>query len=282
MGTANLTHPQTIATNSLLARCIAVVFGTLLSNVSYTMAELPWRSIPLITEGKVDSGWRHVGWGGFTVDDGALRTDCDPKGLGLLVYANERFGNCQIRIVYKSQEKTSNAGVHVRIDDGILQQIDKPGAAFDRDPSGRISAASRDRMRESSIREEGPWFAVHRGYEIQIMDTADPRHRTGSIYSLAPSSAISSKEPAEWKTMIITLAGPRIFVDLDGTRVTAFDPESPDLPPANEWYEPKREPTRPEVGYLGLQNHDPGDVVWFKEVSVRPLPPDPDRPALEP
>jgi hypothetical protein len=25
------------------------------------------------------------------------------------------------------------------------------------------------------------------------------------------------------------------------------------------------------VGYLGLQNHDPGDVVTFKEVSVRPL-----------
>ena len=29
---------------------------------------------------------------------------------------------------------------------------------------------------------------------------------------------------------------------------------------------------RPVAGYLGLQNHDPGDVVWFKEVSVRSLP----------
>jgi hypothetical protein len=28
---------------------------------------------------------------------------------------------------------------------------------------------------------------------------------------------------------------------------------------------------RPETGYIGLQNHDPGDEVWFKEVSVRPL-----------
>jgi len=36
--------------------------------------------------------------------------------------------------------------------------------------------------------------------------------------------------------------------------------------------EPKREPKRPEAGYIGLQNHDPGDIVWFKEVSVRPLP----------
>ena len=29
---------------------------------------------------------------------------------------------------------------------------------------------------------------------------------------------------------------------------------------------------RPATGYIGLQNHDPGDVVWFKEISVRPLP----------
>jgi hypothetical protein len=30
---------------------------------------------------------------------------------------------------------------------------------------------------------------------------------------------------------------------------------------------------RAEAGYIGLQNHDPGDIVWFKEVSVRKLPP---------
>lgn len=33
-------------------------------------------------------------------------------------------------------------------------------------------------------REEGPWFAVHRGYEIQIMDANDPFHRTGAIRGL--------------------------------------------------------------------------------------------------
>jgi len=30
----------------------------------------------------------------------------------------------------------------------------------------------------------------------------------------------------------------------------------------------KREPKRPTKGYLGFQNHDPGDVVYFKEVSA--------------
>jgi hypothetical protein len=72
--------------------------------------------------------------------------------------------------------------------------------------------------------------------------------------------------------MVVTLAGDRISVDLNGQHATDFDPGRPDLPPRKKWHEPKREPKRPETGYLGLQTHDPGDVVWFKEVSVRPLP----------
>jgi hypothetical protein len=72
--------------------------------------------------------------------------------------------------------------------------------------------------------------------------------------------------------MVITLAGERIVVEVDGKRVTQFDPRSPAVPPRKNWSEPKREPVRPRAGYVGLQNHDPGDVVWYKEVSVRPLP----------
>jgi hypothetical protein len=72
--------------------------------------------------------------------------------------------------------------------------------------------------------------------------------------------------------MIITLDGSWIRVDLDGQRITNFDSQNSDVAPTNAWYEPKREVIRPETGYLGLQNHDPGDVVWFKEIAVRPLP----------
>jgi hypothetical protein len=72
--------------------------------------------------------------------------------------------------------------------------------------------------------------------------------------------------------MIITLDGNKVHVDLDGKRVTDFDPDAKDLPARKQWHEPRREPNRPTAGYIGLQTHDPGDVVWFKEVSVRPLP----------
>src|SRR5687768_13682308 len=63
-----------------------------------------WRPLPLISNGKVDSNWVHVGYGGFSADNGALRTDCDPKGLGLLVYKKEHLGNCQIRVVFKTKD----------------------------------------------------------------------------------------------------------------------------------------------------------------------------------
>src|SRR5438270_4707751 len=65
-------------------------------------SEPAWKPLPLITDGKLDTNWIHVGWGGFIVDDGVLRTDSSGKGLGLLVYKKERLGNCQLRGVFKA------------------------------------------------------------------------------------------------------------------------------------------------------------------------------------
>jgi len=244
-------------------------FSFSIASAAERKMESGWRSLPLISNGKIDKDWCHVGWGGFVVDGDLLKAECDPKGLGLLVYEKEKFGNCQIRVMFKTKDEKSNSGVYVRIDNGILEQTNNPGAAFDR-TGGKISPASMEKMKATSEREEGAWYAVHHGYEVQIRDSDDPLHRTGAIYSLAASSAAPSKA-SDWKTMIITLSGSRIFVDLNGKRVTTFDPASPGISQKREWFEPKREPGRPESGYIGLQNHDPGDIVWFKEVSVRPL-----------
>ena len=71
--------------------------------------------------------------------------------------------------------------------------------------------------------------------------------------------------------VIRLVAEPFTFLKRDGKRVTAFDPGGKDVPADRQWYEPKREPKRPAAGYLGLQTHDPGDVVYFREVSIRPL-----------
>jgi hypothetical protein len=250
----------------------AFPLGSPLLHGAASTSEPAWRALPLVTNGKVDPSWVHVGWGGFVVEDGTLRTDPAAKGLGLLVYKKERLGNCQIRVVFKAKDAKANSGIYVRLADGILKQVGKPGAAFDRDATGKISKESMAKMQESGERDEGPWYAVHHGYEVQIADGGDAFHCTGSIYSLAPSSAVPT-QGGEWRTMLITLTGETIMVDLDGQRVSSLDLTSPSLPPRKQWHEPKREPKRPVAGYLGLQNHDPGDIVWFKEVSVRSLPP---------
>jgi len=228
-----------------------------------------WRALPLIKNGKVDPNWVHVGYGGFVVDGDTLRTEPAPECLGLLVYKKEKLGNCQIRVVLKTKDERANSGVYVRIADGVLDLVGKPGAAFDRDATGKPSDASMEKVKASAEREEGAWFGVHRGYEVQIAGGGDPFHRTGSVYSLAPSDSVA--KPGEWQTMIITLDGTKISVELDGKAVSSVDTSSKDLPPRKQWHEPKREPKRPEVGYIGLQNHDPGDVVWFKEISVRKI-----------
>ncbi|MEX2559050.1 MAG: DUF1080 domain-containing protein, partial [Pirellulales bacterium] len=219
----------------------------------------PWRSLPLFNDGKVDHNWIHVGWGGFVVDGDSLRTECDEKGMGLLLYKKEQFGDCQIRVVYKSRDAKSNAGVFVRIDSGILERVKDKPAAVRRNQQGGLSSESLKALMESSQEERGPWYAVHHGYEVQICDESDEFNRTGAIYSLAKAARVSNERPNErsneWRTMVITLDGNLVRVDIDGQPVTTFDPDGNDVPSDRSWYEPKREPKRPTSGYLGLQNH---------------------------
>ena len=230
-----------------------------------------WRTIPLVQAGKVAPGWKHTGYGTFVVDDGTLRTECDERGLGLLVYTREKFGDCQLRVVYRAKDERSNAGVYVRIDDGILTRLDEPVPAATRTANGQLTPEGAKAMEEASDKERGPWYAVHHGYEVQIADGGDEFHRTGAIYSYAKAAAAPDTPRDQWRTMLITLKGTRVLVDLDGKRVTEFDSTDTNVPPRKQWHEPRREPTRPTKGYIGLQNHDPGDVVWFKDVSVRKL-----------
>ena len=230
-----------------------------------------WRKLPLIKDGAVHPSWVQLGYGGFAVEDGVLKTAPDEKGLGMLLFQKEKFGNCQLKVVFRAKDEKSNAGVFVRIDNGILDQIGKNHPPGERTADGKLTPASLEAFQEGSAKGSGAWYAVHHGYEVQICDASDAIHRTGAIYSLAKADAAPKAEPGKWRTMIVTLKGNLVLVEIDGKQVTKFDPSAKDVPPQKQWFEPRREPKRPEAGYIGLQNHDPGDVVWFQEVSVRPL-----------
>lgn len=181
--------------------------------------------------GKDLTGWTHVGDGKFVVEEGLLKST---GGMGLLYWNGGKVGNSVLRVVYKNEKKESNAGVFIRIPEAPTE----------------------------------PLMPVNKGYEVQIDDSGDDYHVTGVLYSLTKAKSRPSR-PGEWNTLEITLEGPRTRVMVNGDPVTDYTEGEP-VPAKKELWEPDRGP-RPSEGYIGLQNHTDKDVVYFKEVSLRPL-----------
>ena len=153
-------------------------------------------------------------------------------GMGLLWYTGKKFGDVTIRVVYKGAEN-NNAGVFIRIPEQPTE----------------------------------PWMPVYKGFEVQIDDREDDHHVTGVLYSFTKAKAKPGKPG--WNTMEITLDGDRTMVSVNGVLVTDYN-EGDEVPPKEKYYEPNRGP-RVKEGYIGLQNHSKEDVVFFKEISYRPL-----------
>ena len=186
-------------------------------------------------DGKDLTGWKHVGPGSMTVEDGLIRTH---GGMGLLYWTGGKLGDCVIRVVFKMRDHNDNSGVFIRI----------------------------------PIEPREEWTPVHYGYEVQIDNEAageDEYHITGMLYSLTKPLARSGKPGPEWNTMEITLDGPRTVVVLNGVKVTDYTEGQP-VPERKFDFEPQRGP-RPNDGYIGLQNHSENDIVFFKEVAVKML-----------
>jgi len=188
-------------------------------------------------DGKDLVGWKHVGPGEMTVEDGLMRTH---GGMGLLYWTGGKLGDCVIRVVYKMRDQNDNSGVYIRI----------------------------------PIEPREAWMPVHYGYEVQIdnepeKSNEDDTHITGTLYSLTKPLAHAGKPGPQWNTMEITLDGPHTIVVLNGVKVTQFTEGDP-VPAKKFDFEPERGP-RPQEGYIGLQNHNEKDVVFFKEVAVKML-----------
>ncbi len=126
-------------------------------------------------DGKDLVGWKHVGPGGMTVEDGLIRTH---GGMGLLYWTGGTLGDCVIRVVFKMRDRNDNSGVFIRI----------------------------------PIEPREEWMPVNYGYEVQIdnepeKSNEDDYHITGTLYSLTKPLAHAGKPGPEWNTMEITLDG---------------------------------------------------------------------------
>jgi hypothetical protein len=152
-------------------------------------------------------------------------------GMGLLWYTGEKIGNAVIKVVYRAPD--DNSGIFIRIPEAPTE----------------------------------PWMPVNKGYEVQIDDSDDDWHRTGVLYSF--TKTLAQPKLQEWNTMEITLDGERTMVAVNGTKVTEYREGEP-VPEKKQKSEPDRG-KRAASGYIGVQNHDVKDVVYFKEISVKKL-----------
>jgi hypothetical protein len=187
--------------------------------------------------GKDLTGWKHVGGGSRFVENGLLASK---GGMGLLYWTGGKLGNCQIKVVYKMQKFNSNAGIFVKV----------------------------------PIEPKEEWMPVFYGYEVQIdnhpeTSGEDEYHISGTLYAFTKPKSKPGKPGPEWNTILITLDGPRTIVHLNDELVTDYWEGEP-VPARKFDFEPYPG-RRPDFGYFGLQNHGDEDVVYFKEVSVRPL-----------
>ena len=107
--------------------------AALLAIPGYSQTEKPWQQL---FNGKDLTGWKHVGPGNMTVENGLIQTH---GGMGLLYWTAGKLGNCRIRVVFKMRDHNDNSGVYIRI----------------------------------PIEPREPWMPVHYGYEVQIDNQPD-------------------------------------------------------------------------------------------------------------
>src|SRR6202795_2166509 len=114
--------------NSLLGAAVCAGSLMLFAALQLPAGESDWKQL---FNGKDLTGWKHVGPGSMSVENGLIRGH---GGMGLLYWTGGKMGNCRIRVVYKMRDHNDNSGVFVRI----------------------------------PIEPREPWMPVHYGYEVQI------------------------------------------------------------------------------------------------------------------
>ncbi len=96
------------------------------------------------------------------------------------------------------------------------------------------------------------------GYESQVENTSPDPQRTGSLYNFVKIGKQLVDDDTWWTQHIVAI-GNRIIIKVNDEIVVDFVDEK------NTYTQ----------GHLALQQHDPGSVVLYKNVAVKPLPDDP-------
>jgi hypothetical protein len=103
-----------------------------------------------------------------------------------------------------------------------------------------------------------------KGYEIQVNNSHSDWRRTASVYAIKDVRE-KLKNDGEWYTYHIIVKGKKITVKLDGKTVNEYtEPENAERPNGMK-------DRLLNSGTFGLQGHDPGSTIYYKDIMVKPL-----------
>ncbi len=194
-----------------------------------------WRQL---FNGKDLTGWKLIGDGQMKVEKGFIKAG--GEGTGLLYWTGGKVGNCILRVVYRMQHENDNSGIYIRI----------------------------------PIEPREEQMPDNYGYEINIDNHPerwgeDDYYVTGTLYSFTKALAQPWKPGPKWNTMDISLNGPRTVVILNGVKVTDYTEGDPVR--ERKAGQDSERGRRPDQGWIGLQGYSHDEVVFFKQVAMRPL-----------
>ncbi len=103
------------------------------------------------------------------------------------------------------------------------------------------------------------------GYEAQVNNSHSDDVRTGSLYDIVDVKDVWVKD-GEWFTEYIKVQGKRIIIKINDIVVVDY------TEPAQPLRDTNSHPYRTlSHGTFALQGHDPGSVVYYKNIMVKPL-----------
>ena len=185
----------------------------------------------------VFNGKDFTGWAGpvdqYEVKDGAIV--CKPKKGGT-IYTKEEYADFVARVEFKLP------------------------------PAGNNGLA---------IRYPGQGDTAYVGMcEVQVLDDTapqyaklDPRQYNGSAYGMVPARRGHLRPTGEWNFMLVSVKGPAIQVELNGTRILDAD-----LSKVTTFMSNRPHPGKGRTsGHFGFCGHN--DPVAFRNIQIRPLAP---------
>jgi type 1 glutamine amidotransferase len=209
-------------------------------------------------ESYADPSFRTLLLGGIRYAAKATNADCRPETGYTTLYNGSTTGWSQAgpgSFANSDATLTSQGGM------GMLWYSAKEFRSYSLKLDWKMTGDSNSGVIVGFPATSDPNAALNTGYEVQIYATDTTDKTTGAIYGFKAAD-IAARDaalnpPGQWNTYELLVEGERLQVFLNGSKINDFT---------------NTDPVRSlQQGYIGIQNHGPGDVVSFRNIRIKEL-----------